>query len=126
MSYAIAPSEDGTYIFIKVVGSITRKDAMTQNVEAHALGRKLSIHKYLVDLTEARNTESPLEAYGFAHTDMPAAEGIDLHARVAMIVHPEDHSHDFIETVSRNAGMDVTLFRDRAAALRHLLGERAS
>jgi hypothetical protein len=39
---------------------------------------------------------------------------------VALLVDPEDHSHDFVETVGRNAGLNVTLFRDRDAAKQYL------
>ena len=54
---------------------------------------------------------------------MQQAEDIDRNARVAVLRSPGDHSHDFIETVSRNAGLHVKLFTDRAKALAHLLEE---
>jgi hypothetical protein len=44
-----------------------------------------------------------------------------LDVRVAVLVRPEDHSHDFAETVTKNAGQDITIFRDREAAINHLL-----
>ena len=56
----------------------------------------------------------------FAYKDMQLAEGIDLNAIVATLVSPDDHSHDFIETVSRNAGLNVTLFTDLDLAKQHL------
>ncbi|MHB9027638.1 MAG: hypothetical protein ACYC9O_02595 [Candidatus Latescibacterota bacterium] len=73
-----------------------------------------------MDVTESRNIESSTKGYQFAHSDM-MTDKIDRFARVAMLVSPGDHSHDFIETVSRNAGLNVTLFRDREQAVRHLL-----
>jgi hypothetical protein len=94
---------------------LTRESALTNNIEAHALGRQLGINRYLSDLTDCRNVESPVEDYTFATADMDI-EAIDHLARVALLVAPDDHSHDFIETVFRNAGLNVTIFRSREAA----------
>ena len=121
MSYTILPSDDRKYIVVTVEGSITRQIAMQHNLEAHALGKKLGIQRYLVDATKARNTESTLKGYQFAYEDMNETPEIDRDARVALLVAPDDHSHDFIETVSKNAGLDVTIFRDRKSAENHLM-----
>ncbi len=53
---------------------------------------------------------------------MQETPGIDKYAHVAVLVSPDDHSHDFVEVVARNSGLNVTLFRDLAAAIKHLLG----
>ena len=116
-------SPDGKYIIQKIVGEIDAKIALDLNRETHALGHRLGINRYLTDVTEARNTDTPLDNYDFAYKDMPDNPGIDRSARVALLVDPEDYSHDFVETVCRNAGLDVTLFRDRDVDVRHLLGE---
>lgn len=116
-------SPDGKYIIQKVVGDINSNLALKYNHETHALGRKLGIRRYLVDLTESRNTESVLGNYEFAYDKMPASAGLDLDAIVALLVDPDDHSHDFVETVSRNAGLNVSLFRYRDAAIQHLVNE---
>ena len=121
MSYTILLSDDQKYIVVTVEGSITRKIAMQHNLEAHALGKKLGIQRYLVDATRARNTESMLKGYQFAYEDMNETPEIDRDARVALLVAPDDHSHDFIETVSKNAGLNVTIFRDRKSAENHLI-----
>ena len=119
-SYKIQLSTDGTYIELKIRGNITRKLAMEQNRAAHALGRELGVQRYLVDVTEARNVDSVMETYNFSYGDMRTDPGVDRLAIVATLVSPEDHSHDFVETVSRNAGLNVTLFRDREQAVRYL------
>ena len=66
---------------------------------------------------------STLGSYRFAHDDMKRTPAIDTSAVVAVLVSPGDHSHDFIETVSRNSGLNVTLFTDRERAVAHLLRE---
>jgi hypothetical protein len=121
MEYTITPSIDGMFIILKVKGNITRRTAMQMNLEAHALGRQLQVRRYLVDVTEAKNTDAPLEDYEFAHSDMQKMEGIDKQARVATLVSPNDHSHDFMETVSKNAGLHVKIFTDPAEAKRFLM-----
>ena len=121
MTYTIRPSEDGNYIEMKVVGEITRESSLGPNLEAHALGMKLGIHRYLVDATEARNVETAVANYQFAYQDMAQTPGLDPDAIAAFVVSPEDHSHDFIETVLRNSGQSATLFRDREQAIRFLL-----
>ena len=122
MDYTITPADDGPYIIIKTKGEISGQNVMQQNIEAHELGARLGINCYLVDLTEARNTDTDFGNYEFAYNDMQATPGIDRTARVALVVSADDSSHDFPVTVARNAGLNVTLFTDAARAIQHLLG----
>ncbi len=119
MSYTISKSENGKYILLKVVGTINRQLALQYYLEAHALGAENGIKRYLVDFTECRNTDTVLRNFTFANQDMQSP-GIDQTARMALLVNPNDHSFDFIETLLRNAGNDVTLFHDRQLSLWHL------
>lgn len=120
MAHSIEVSPCGRYIILTATGDYTRALAMADNLEAHALGAKLGIRRYLVDVTGARNIESVLDQYEFAYQDMAVDEGIDRHARVALLVAPEDHSHDFVAVAVANSGVDIRLFTDRAEAERHL------
>jgi hypothetical protein len=121
MSYTISPSDDNSYIIVKVKGTITRQTAMQQNLEAHALGRRLQISRYLVDVTEARNTDSVIQNYEFAYTDMKNTPGIDRSARVAVLVSPGDHSHDFVVTAAKNSGLVVEIFTELDLAKQYLM-----
>ena len=123
MNYTITPSADGTYIAIKVKGDIDRQSAMKMNLEAHALGKKLNVRRYLVDATESRNTDSVANNYDFAYTDMQQTDNLDRSAIVANLVSPNDHSHDFVETVARNAGLHFRLFTDPDGAMRFLMSD---
>jgi hypothetical protein len=92
MDYKIAPSIDGIFIILKIKGSINRETAMRLNLEAHALGKQLQVSRYLVDVTEARNTDTIMGNYKFAYSDMQKVEGIDkyaalLHLSVPTITH---------------------------------------
>jgi len=121
MPYSIKPSDDGKYIILKHWGDINRAQTTESNLEAHALAAELGITRHLVDVTEARHIDTALNTYKFAYEDMRLSPGINKKARVAVLVSPEDHSHDFVETVARNAGQNVILFREREAAIKYLL-----
>lgn len=120
MDYTVTQSTDGTFIVLKVIGDITRKIALQLNIEAHALGRQLKINRYLVDVTESRNTDTVLENYEFSYSDMRKTEAIDKCARVATLVSANDDSHDFVMTTARNAGLNVRLFNDMEQAKQFL------
>lgn len=120
MEYTITEFKDKGIILLKVVGDVTRQEMLACDMEAHALGRQLGIRRYLMDATEAHNVESVTGNYVFIRNDIEREE-IDRLARVAMLVAPDDHSHDFVETVARNSGFLVKLFRDRGEAERYLL-----
>jgi hypothetical protein len=120
MTYSIVPSPDGKYITLKVVGNIGRLSAIAYNLEAHALGKELGIDRFLLDFTECRNTDTVLRNYKYVNDDM-RNPGINQLACTAMLVSSNDHSHDFIEALFRNTGIDVTLFYDREQALQHLM-----
>jgi hypothetical protein len=121
MNCEIKISDDKKYIILKYDGEINSKFAIQNNIKAHRLGKEHGIHNYLVDARNSINTDSVIKNYNFAFEDMPKTEDIDLKARVVMLVSEEDHSHDFVETVSINAGFNVKLFRNEQEALKHLL-----
>ena len=119
-SYEIYPSEDGKYIIAKHWGEMTSDMVMKRTLEAHNLGEKLGITRHLMDVTEATNVDTPTRTYKFANKEIGDSPGINMNVRVAVLVRVDDHSHDFAETVTRNAGQDVTLFRDRESAIKYL------
>lgn len=122
MEYTIKPSEDGKYIVLKIDGDFTASQMMACVIESHALGKQLGLRCYLVDVRRARNIDSAMGNVNFAYRDMKQVEGVDPRARVAGLVSPGDHSHDFVATVSENAGMFLKLFTDFDEAVGYLLG----
>ncbi|HSP87323.1 MAG TPA: hypothetical protein VLN45_04270 [Ignavibacteriaceae bacterium] len=120
MPYKIYPSEDSSYITLQVEGDFTAKDSMERNLEAHSIAKKLGINKFFVDVTNARNTDTIINNYQFAYEDMRKESGIDKNSIVAIVVSPEDHSHDFVETVAMNSGLNVRFFRDKEKALEYI------
>jgi len=116
VGYTLDVSTSGKYIVLTVKGEINRETAMQQNLKAHAFGKKLGIKRYLVDLADSKNTDNIKNSYDFAYNDMRKAGEIDKTAKVALLVSPDDHSHDFIETVSRNTGLIVSKFTEKELA----------
>ena len=123
MEYTITVSNDQKYIVIKIKGDINRHNAMPLNLEAYKIAKEQNIRKFFVDVTEARNTDDPIDSYEFAHKDMIQTAGIERGSRVAALVHPGDHSHDFMETVLHNAGGVFKLFHSIDQAMAFLLDD---
>ncbi len=121
MNYSIKVSETGDYILIDVHGDLNSEIALQYTTESHKLGNELGIMKFLVDLSKATNVQMVGDNYNFVNQDIAKAPAVDRKAKVAFLVSKEDHSHDFIETVLRNRGYNVSLFRDKDEALAHLL-----
>lgn len=117
----IEPSGKGGFIAVIITGEYTRSRALKSMIEAHALGRKLGINRYLVDVTASRNRESVIGNYEFATKDLWETPAIDKAARVAILARPDDSSHDFAAAAAQKAGLRVVLFRDRGLAERYLL-----
>ena len=120
MSYTITPAKDGDYILVEVHGPVTHEIGIKWTLEAHALGKKLGIRKHLVDVTDAVNEDSTVDQYRFANSGLTEHESFDRYSRIAVLVDPQDHSHDFIETVCRNVGLNFRLFRSRNEAMAFL------
>lgn len=123
MSYQVYVADDHSYVILEMSGEIKRNNAMEYILAAHKIGKELGIHKYLVDAIKARNVETTLGNYEFSYEDMTRNPEIDPKAIVVDVVSPDDHSHDFVETVLRNVGLDFTLFRDKEQALEYLRGK---
>jgi hypothetical protein len=120
MKHNLSVSEDGKYIILQASGQISRLQVIELFVEAHKLGAEKGLDRYLVDFTECRNTDTVMRNYTLAYEDMKDPR-ISQSACTALLVSPVDHSHDFLESLMRNAGSDVTLFHDRDLAVWHLL-----
>ena len=109
-------SDNGKYIIVQVKENMTRALAERLGLEAVQLGNTKNITRFLYDLRDSRNTETINANYIFAKQDMKRIEP-NPENMIAMLTSPDDKSHDFIETVLRNAGYTVKLFIDEAEAI---------
>lgn len=119
MKYKISVSEDGKYVRIRVLETIT--DDMGRELAAKAIheANQSQINKYLVDVRQVANIFDILEQYLFADKDM-YGRTLDIFSRIAVLLKAEDNTHAFMESVFLNAGYCCRLFVDEGAALRWL------
>jgi hypothetical protein len=108
MSYAITRAVDGEYIITTIDDDVTRETAQQHALDAHALGAELGIRCFLFDVTAARNSESVLGNFKMTHEDSLNLSAQARRSCVAVLVARGDRTHDFNETLARNAGLDVT------------------
>ncbi len=82
----------------------------------NSLSRATNIKRLLTDVRGAPNISSVYQNYEYAYKDM-----IDLKlqrdVRSAILVDDADTTHDFLETVVRNAGYNLQVFRSESAAI---------
>lgn len=116
MEFDIQVSKDGSYIVVRVSGSISRKSAGEFARPVQEKSAALGIYRVLFDVRQARNIETVSGNYFYAYEDIQDI-GLDKRIRSAILVSADDHSHDFVETAIRNAGYNTCLFRDEAAAI---------
>ncbi|MFZ1519193.1 MAG: hypothetical protein WAU11_10485 [Ignavibacteriaceae bacterium] len=109
-------SDNNKYIIVQVNENMTRALAERLGFEAIQLGNTKNITRFLYDLRNSRNTESINVNYIFANQDMKRLE-TNPNNMIAMLISPGDKSHDFIETVLRNAGYNVKLLEVESEAI---------
>lgn len=116
MGHEISIAGNGVYLICRVTEPITMEVARAFTTALDAASRAHGIKRFLVDVRVAPNVASVLQNYRFANIDM-SEMALQRDVRSATLVAPDDHSHDFVETVSRNAGYGARPFRDEAAAI---------
>ena len=117
MRYSISISKTRKYVLVMVNGNINRELALKYTVESHIVGNENKIEKILLDLRNAKNIETVTDNFEFANKDLRSATVINKSAKIAMYVSENDHSHDFVETVSRNNGHNVKICRTEEEVL---------
>ena len=116
MGFSIRVAESRKYIVCRVLGPFTVDYARTFTIELDRISRAEKIKRFLTDVRYVFNNSSTTENYRFAYEDMPRLD-LQRDVRAATLASPGDRSHDFIKTVAQNAGYNVQLFFDEAAAV---------
>ncbi|MAR89345.1 MAG: STAS/SEC14 domain-containing protein [Pseudomonadota bacterium] len=115
MNFELSVNAAERYVEVIVRSDMTRSLATEVSQRAQQAMRQHKLAATLIDLRTSRNVEQAPQNYFFVHEDASMLE-LSQSDRIALLVAPEDHSHDFVEMVLRNAGFSVRLFRDEAAA----------
>jgi hypothetical protein len=121
MPSTVQLSKDGRYVIQTITGDITPALSIEYNRAAHVFAKQHGVNRFLSDLTKSQNVASVIENYDFAYQEMPQDPDIDPLARVALLVRPDDHTHDFVVTAMRNSGLIISLFNKRKEAVEYLL-----
>ncbi|MCZ4315798.1 hypothetical protein O4H66_20560 [Comamonadaceae bacterium G21597-S1] len=120
MSFEVFVSDDGKYIVGKVHAQLNRDLAQQLAKEYAKLIESTGIRLVLNDVRGAKNSMGILNEYEFAYRDVPSL-GIPRNIRSAIVSDEGDTSHDFQETVARNSGYSVKVFRSMEQAVEWLL-----
>ena len=116
MSHKIFLSEDGKYIVCEVTGLITLDILHEFASELNSFSRATGVKRLLHDVRHSKNMMNISQNYQYAYEDMGGL-ALQRDVRSAILTDPADSSHDFVETVSQNAGYTVRIFHDEAAAI---------
>jgi hypothetical protein len=94
-------------------------------VDAARLANERNIKKFLFDVRKAPNLQSVTEDYTYAYKEMDRF-GFSRTMRSALLVSPDDRSHDFIVTAFQNAGYMIEHFTDEGSAISWLEKEESA
>jgi len=120
VNFEITLSPDGNYIIGKVVGQLTVKTARQLAKEYVKVIESTGIKRILNDVRGVRDAMGVLNGYSYAYNDIYAI-GFPRDIRAAIVADAGDNSHDFQETVARNAGYLVKVFHSVDHAVEWLL-----
>jgi len=109
MDYKIDFSTENGFVRIKVHNSITADLERSFAKEAIETASKNGVLNYYADVRGVKNVTSIIDQYTLAYEEM-ASFRLDRKSKIAIVHSLDDHSHDFIEVVFRNAGYSCKLF----------------
>ena len=115
MDYEIDHIAETGIVRIKVNEPITAELVLSFTKDAINTAGQHGSLRYLVDVRRAKNVTGTCDQYSLAYEEMERL-GLDRASRIAVLISPGDTSHDFIETVFRNAGYDCQLFLEEGEA----------
>lgn len=125
MSYEVMLASDGSHIRIRVLKNVTGDLEIMFSGAAIEEARKYGLWKFLADVRGVRNVASALEQYRLGYDEMYRL-ALDRTSKIAILADVGDDSHDFVETILRNAGFMCRLFTDEPSALKWLEVERTA
>ena len=116
MNFSIHFPDEADFVNIIVHDDVNGETQRELAQNAIELAKEKGVNKFLVDVRGVKNTAATFEQYQLGYKDM-AKFLLDRGSKIAICVDTHDHSHDFIETVFKNAGYHCHIFRDQPEAL---------
>ncbi len=121
MSHIIRYNESGHYILLVVTGRFTIADLKHIAPKVAAVSGKKGCFRVLIDMRAAGVDLSFMDVFNGPRFIDEA--GISRRTKRALVVPASFAEADFLETVSRNQGQNLKVFRDPEEALDWLLGD---
>jgi hypothetical protein len=119
LDYSIKISDSGKFLRVVAETDITVEISRNWISELVELSKHIGVINYLFDARTRKNISNITDNYNFSYKDINQLN-FDRGCRAAMLVDPEDHSHDFIETTMINAGYNSKIFFDESEAVKWL------
>jgi hypothetical protein len=123
MAIEITLAESGNYQIVRVSESVSAEIARELAVRTEAFMAQTGVQNRLFDLRGTENVAAVSQNYDLAYKDLDEM-GIDRGIKSAILVDPEDESHDFAVLVLRNAGFNARKFVDEPTAVAWLEDDR--
>jgi hypothetical protein len=117
MEYTVAPSEDGEYIAIDILGDIDRAGLAEVTEAFLELSGELGIGCFLIDMRDCRNVEGALANVHYTLDDVAEIATLENDVCVAVLIDPGDRSHDFAIAFAQSQGRDIRPFHVEADAI---------
>jgi hypothetical protein len=109
-------AESRKYILMRVTEPVTAEVARQIAVEGQAFADEVGIQPRLIDARGSRNVATVADNYDLAYKGLEELQ-IERATKAAVLVSPDDASHDFALIAIRNSGFNARLFTDEAAAI---------
>jgi hypothetical protein len=111
MSYEFNVAEDQPWIYVRIYDYVTKTLFLDLLKDAIDQAKKHGVSNYLIDSRGMPSMKSTIEDYDIVNYRLKEL-GFERRSRTAMIVDPEDKTHDFFETCTMNAGYIWRIFTD--------------
>jgi hypothetical protein len=121
MDFELCLAPGGGHAIIINYADVTHTSAIHRQRAMQAFADEHKVNRFLIDTRGKRFVGGPVDLHTFVRKTLPD-EGYDRHWRVALVTSHDDNSHDFLETLSHNAGYHVMVFKDLNRAQDWLLG----
>ena len=122
MNFKITISENRKYIIGKVYGKLNKEIAQQLAKEYAKIIDSTGIKRILNDVRSSSNDMGTLNNYEYAYSVVNSL-CLPRSIRAAIVSSEDDDSHDFQETVARNAGFNVKVFHSIEQAAKWLLAD---
>ncbi|NLT52133.1 MAG: hypothetical protein GXX85_14610 [Ignavibacteria bacterium] len=119
MDYQLKVSASRKFLIAEVNVNMSSRLGNIIAGEAVAFGKKKYLKRILYDLRKVRNKEDVHLKYKFVNSDMPKP-GNGYFEKSAILVSPDDASHNTIVSFMKSCGFNVMKFEDEQKAVQWL------